>query len=131
LSQKVTTRKSSRRKYANGHPSPAWPGTGWANTEFRTYKFTESVDDDDLYGRKIEGDNASILETVESRKRRDKYGEPPPRELQKQFFVQAMTGWENQVLSIMENEAAKRTLEVTVDDEKVAPEEVEVTGVTV
>lgn len=123
---KVTTRKPSRRKYANGHPSPAWPGTGWANTEFRTYTFTDSVDDDDLYGRKIDSDNASILETAESRKRRGKSGEPVPRELQKQFFVQAMTGWENQVLHLLEKEAAKRTLEVTTDNEKITAEEAEV-----
>ncbi|KAM5436470.1 hypothetical protein MferCBS31731_005748 [Microsporum ferrugineum] len=74
-----------------------YQGTGWANTEFRTFEFTDSTDTDDLYGNKIDGDNASIRETVDSRKRRGKAAaEPPSREMQKQFFVQAITGWENQ-----------------------------------
>lgn len=96
--KKVTELKPSASNYTNVRPSPTYPGTGWANTEFRTYEFTDSVDDDDLYGRKIGGDNASILETSDSRKRRGQSGDAPPRSLQKQFFAQAMTGWENQQL---------------------------------
>ncbi|EFQ96778.1 phosphoglycerate mutase [Nannizzia gypsea CBS 118893] len=93
----VTKKPPSPNKYANGRPSPKWPGTGWANTEFRTFHFTDSADTDDLYGIKIDGDNASIRESVDSRKRRGKtVAEPPSREMQKQFFHQAMTGWETQ-----------------------------------
>ncbi|KAF3484348.1 uncharacterized protein GIQ15_03672 [Arthroderma uncinatum] len=94
----VTKKKPSPKNYTNVRPSPTYPGTGWANTEFRTYEFTDTVDEDDLYGNKVGLDNATIRETIDSRKRRGKSVlEPPTRDMQKQFFVQAMTGWENQV----------------------------------
>lgn len=81
-----------------------WPGTGWANTEFRTFHFTEEVHEEDLYGNKIECDNASIMEPIESRKRRGKADPPAPRHMQKQYFIQAMTAWENQIVQNAANE---------------------------
>ncbi|EGE06813.1 phosphoglycerate mutase [Trichophyton equinum CBS 127.97] len=103
----VTKKQPSPNNYANGRPSPKWPGTGWANTEFRTFHFTDSADTDDLYGNKIDGDNASIRETADSRKRRGKtVAEPPSREMQKEFFLQAITGWETQTAEAL---AADRT----------------------
>ncbi|EEP76259.1 conserved hypothetical protein [Uncinocarpus reesii 1704] len=107
---KVTKKKPSPNNYTNVRPSPVWPGTGWANTEFRTYEFTSTIHDDDLYGHKIDGDNASIMETVDSRKRRGRAGEPAPRELQKQFFIQAMTGWENQIIQNAAKEYEKEEI---------------------
>lgn len=104
---KVTKKQPSPNNYANGRPSPKWPGTGWANTEFRTFHFTDSADTDDLYGNKIDGDNASIRETPDSRKRRGKtVAEPPSREMQKEFFLQAIAGWETQAAEAL---AADRT----------------------
>ncbi|EEQ83626.2 phosphoglycerate mutase [Blastomyces dermatitidis ER-3] len=88
--------------------STLYQGTGWRNTEYRTYTFAASVDQDDLYGRPVDGDNASIIETRESRTRRGRPAEAPSRDLQKQFFVQAMTGWENQILEFAKQEAAKK-----------------------
>ncbi|KAF3898386.1 Phosphoglycerate mutase [Trichophyton interdigitale] len=103
----VTKKQPSPNNYANGRPSPKWPGTGWANTEFRTFHFTDSADTDDLYGNKIDGDNASIRETADSKKRRGKtVAEPPSREMQKEFFLQAITGWETQTAEAL---AADRT----------------------
>ncbi|KAK2735014.1 hypothetical protein FQN57_001390 [Myotisia sp. PD_48] len=81
--------------------STLYQGTGWANTEFRTYHFTDAVHDDDLLGNKHGVDNASVVETMDSRKRRGGTSNPPPpppREMQKEFFTQAMAGWENQIL---------------------------------
>ncbi|KAK2871843.1 hypothetical protein FQN49_002768 [Arthroderma sp. PD_2] len=98
--------------------STLYQGTGWANTEYRTYEFTDTIDQDDLYGNKLNSDNASIRETVESRKRRGKSAvEPPTREMQKQFFIQAMTGWENQVAQALAKDQGmnekEEALEVT------------------
>ncbi|KAL1960115.1 hypothetical protein VTO42DRAFT_287 [Malbranchea cinnamomea] len=108
--------------------STLYEGTGWANTEFRTYEFRDSVDDDDLFGNEVGGDNASIVETSDSRKRRGVSGEAPSRELQKQFFVQAITGWENQMLQNMQNlehEAAqkKQTVDIVASGDKVQVED--------
>jgi hypothetical protein len=129
---KVTTVQSSEKwRVANHGRSPTFPGTGWANTEFRIFEFRDSVDDDDLYGTKHGGDNASIVETVESRKRRGRPGEPPSRDLQKAFFQQAMAGWENQLIEDAQREAqavqeAAEAVADGVDGENVVTEEVEV-----
>ncbi|KMP01098.1 hypothetical protein CIHG_01389 [Coccidioides immitis H538.4] len=106
----VTKKKPSPNNYTNLRPSPVWPGTGWANTEFRTYEFTAVIHDDDLYGHKIDGDNASIMETIDSRKRRGRAEAPAPRDLQKQFFVQAMRGWENQLIQNSVDEKEKEEI---------------------
>ncbi|EEH47547.2 uncharacterized protein PADG_03631 [Paracoccidioides brasiliensis Pb18] len=103
----VTKRKPSPNNYTNVRPSPTYPGTGWRNTEYRTYTFSDLVHQDDLYGRPLGGDNATIQETPESRLRRGKSPEVPPRALRKQFFIQAMKGWENQVLDWAKQEETK------------------------
>jgi len=62
------------------------PGTGWANTEFRSYQFTDESTEDD-----------SMIETAESRKRRGKEGEAQPsKEEQQRLFKQGMQGWDDQ-----------------------------------
>ena len=84
----------------------ATPGTGWANTEYRSYTFEA---DDDI--------NAGIRETVESRKRRGKTGRQPSRTEQRHLFETAMIQWEHQGMQIgakvawrdeMENEIEER-----------------------
>lgn len=87
--------------------STLYQGTGWANTEFRTYQFTDAIDKEDLYGLPLDGDNASLVELLDSRKRRGVPGEPGSREQQKQFFVQAMTGWEEQLAQSGEKKEVK------------------------
>lgn len=47
----------------------------------------------------------------------------PSRDLQKQFFVQAMTGWENQILEFAKQEAAKKGA-ATVEFEEKAGEKI-------
>ncbi|OJD09453.1 hypothetical protein ACJ73_10301 [Blastomyces percursus] len=115
--------KPSPNNYTNIRPSPTYPGTGWRNTEYRTYTFADSVDQDDLCGRPVDGDNASIVETRESRTRRGRPAEAPSRDLQKEFYVQAMTGWENQILEFAKQEAAKKVV-TAVDIEEKAGEKV-------
>ena len=61
------------------------PGTGWANTEYRSFAFEAN---DDV--------NAGIRETAESRKRRGKTGRQPSRAEQRHMFETAMQQWENQ-----------------------------------
>ncbi|KAK2794036.1 hypothetical protein FQN51_000945 [Onygenales sp. PD_10] len=102
--------------------STLYTGTGWRNTEFRTYTFSDSIDSDDLYSRPVEGDNATIVETVESRTRRGREGEPPSRDSQKEFFVQAMRGWEDQLVGAAKKEAEKEKLDL-VDGEKVVAQD--------
>ncbi|WEW58110.1 hypothetical protein PRK78_003577 [Emydomyces testavorans] len=115
----VTKKKPSPSNYTNLRPSPVWPGTGWANTEFRTYEFTEEIHEDDLYGQKIDGDNASIIEIIDSRRRRGKAEPPAPRELQKKFFVLAMMVWKNQLIqnaaAEQEEEEIKQTQHIQMD----------------
>ena len=60
-------------------------GTGWENTEYRSYTF-EANDDMD----------ASIQETAESRKRRGKTGMQPSRVEQWRLFEMAMQQWEDE-----------------------------------
>jgi hypothetical protein len=65
------------------------PGTGWANTEYRSYIFEAN---DDI--------NAGIRETVESRRRRGKTGRQPSRAEQRHMFEAAMKQWELQGMQI-------------------------------
>lgn len=84
-------------------------GTGWSNTEYRTYRFTDTVDTEDLEGYTVDGDNASIVETLDSRQRRGKEGPVPSREQQKTFYKLGIQGWDDQglQLSVAERESAK------------------------
>lgn len=84
-------------------------GTGWTNTEYRTFAFCDEFHKDDLEGYEIEGDNASLKETVESRHRRGKNALHPTREQQKTLYKLGTQGWGEQglQLSTAEREAAK------------------------
>lgn len=84
-------------------------GTGWTNTEYRTFEFTGEDHKDDLEGYDIEGDNATMKETLESRHRRGKNGGTPGREQQRSLYKLGTQGWDNQglQLSTAEREAAK------------------------
>ncbi|KAL4804471.1 histidine phosphatase superfamily [Aspergillus unguis] len=89
--------------------SSQFQGTGWVNTEYRTYEFADRVDLDDLEGEKLDSDNASLVETLESRERRGKKGPMADREQQKKLYKQGVDGWNAQglQLSTAEREAAK------------------------
>lgn len=70
-------------------------GTGWINTEFRTYEF-ESMANGHAQ-RCHEGPNdIRLKETVESRRRRGKSDLPPSREQQKELCEQVLDGWAKQ-----------------------------------
>lgn len=72
-------------------------GTGWVNTEYRTYTFTDQVYDD-LGGIDLQGRNASLVETEESRGRRGKPRNAPTREEQRTLYKQGFEGWAAQGL---------------------------------
>lgn len=84
-------------------------GTGWTNTEYRTYTFSKEDHKDDLEGNVLDGDNASLVETIESRQRRGKKGPTPDREEQKSLYRLGTQGWDEQGLqmSTAERDAAK------------------------
>lgn len=85
------------------------PGTGWLNTEYRTYKFSDTVDTEDIEGQKLSGDDATIIETPESRTRRGKTAAAPSRDEQKVYYKKGIDGWDAQGLqpSQKERKAAK------------------------
>nr|ACA34722.1 CtnF [Monascus aurantiacus] len=89
--------------------SSEYQGTGWANTEFRTFEFADVEHKDDLEGYGLDGDNATLIETVESRRRRGKDGTTPSREQQKVLYKLGVQGWDNQglALSVAEREKTK------------------------
>ena len=58
-------------------------GTGWANTEFRSYQFTEEPDD-----------NASIIETAFSRELRHGTEKPLSKTEQMELREAAHKSWE-------------------------------------
>ncbi|PLB41382.1 uncharacterized protein BDW47DRAFT_100038 [Aspergillus candidus] len=91
-------------------------GTAWVNTEYRTYTFSSNEDTEDLEGRAIDGDNATMVETSESRQRRGKEDPMPGREEQKKLFLQGKQRWDEQglQLSTAEREAAKAKSEKEV-----------------
>jgi hypothetical protein len=84
-------------------------GTGWVNTEYRTYSFTDEAHNEDLEGQPLDGDNATLTETLESRQRRGKDGPMPGREKQKALYKLGTQGWDDQGLqmSTADREAAK------------------------
>ncbi|KAJ5379469.1 phosphoglycerate mutase-like protein [Penicillium cosmopolitanum] len=65
-------------------------GTGWANTELRTYEFVPQKEDPE------NNDNASIQETMESRQRRGKYDSRPTPDYQKGLYTVMLQAWEEQ-----------------------------------
>lgn len=92
--------------------SYVWTGTGWANTEYRTFEFSDEVHTDDLEGYKLlDGDNATLVETAESRLRRGKDEPALTRERQRILYKLGMQGWDDQglQLSTAEREQAKVT----------------------
>lgn len=86
-----------------------YSGTGWVNTEYRTYAFSDRVDLDDLEDHRLDSDNASLVETLESRQGRGKKGPMAERDQQKIFYREGVEGWNAQglQLSTAEREAAK------------------------
>lgn len=89
--------------------SSQFQGTGWKNTEYRTFAFTDEEHKDDLEGYPLDGDNATLTETLESRKRRGKAGPTPSRDQQKTLYQIGTQGWDDQglQLSTAERESAK------------------------
>ncbi|GAM34383.1 hypothetical protein TCE0_015r01931 [Talaromyces pinophilus] len=87
-----------------------YQGTGWVNTEYRTYKFSDSIDTEDIEGNKVEGgDDFTIIETPESRERRGKPAQAPSRAEEKVLYRKGIDGWEAQGLqpSSKERETGK------------------------
>lgn len=82
----------------------SWLGTGWTNTEYRTFQFCDEQHNDDLEGYEVEGDNASLMETLESRHRRGKNGTHPTREQQKTLYKLGTQGWDEQGLQLSTTE---------------------------
>lgn len=66
-------------------------GTGWENCECRTYTFESDFTADN-------DDQAYLLETMESRKRRGKEYPMHAHEKQKELFLASMQAWEDQGL---------------------------------
>ena len=66
-------------------------GTGWENTEYRTYNFEHDFSSN--------SDNeAYLLESAESRKRRGVEHPPPNHDIQREIYHKMMQGWEDQGL---------------------------------
>ncbi|KAJ5928985.1 phosphoglycerate mutase family protein [Penicillium verhagenii] len=74
-----------------------YQGTGWSNTEFRSYTFSQEDHRDDLEGRALDGGNATLVETIESRERRGKPGPTPDREEQKKLYQLGTQSWNDQL----------------------------------
>lgn len=89
---------------------PLLSGTGWVNTEYRTYEFAEKIDSEDIEGNAVEeGDDLTIVETPASRTRRGKPAQAPSRAEQKVLYRHGLEGWEKQGLqpSLKEGEGGK------------------------
>jgi broad specificity phosphatase PhoE len=67
-----------------------YPGTGWFNCEARTYVYAEDVMSDD--------EDASLVETTESRQKRGLTHPMGSKAEQVRLFEEAMSGWERQGL---------------------------------
>lgn len=83
-----------------------YQGTGWSNTEFRSYTFSDEEHNTDLEGHALNGDNATLVETVDSRQRRGKVGPIPDRAQQKKLYQLGTQSW-NEQLSPEEQDSAK------------------------
>ncbi|GAQ07111.1 probable phosphatase SPAC513.02 [Aspergillus lentulus] len=101
--------------------SSHYQGTGWSNTEYRSFVFSDETHKDDLEGYPLDGDNATMVETVESRHRRGKDGPMLDRERQKTLYKLGTQGWDDQGLQLSTAEREQTTV----------PEGKEVEGVRV
>lgn len=96
------------------------PGTGWANTEYRSFNFA------DLYGpstktngndhanniHPVDYENASFIETEQSRNRRGKVEPQHPREVQQELYRSVTQGWEEQASKLAEEDSDNEEEEI-------------------
>lgn len=69
-------------------------GTGWTNAEYRTFKFSDTLHKEDLEGKPLEdSDDATLVETPESRQRRGQTPEPPSREEMRALYRKGLEEW--------------------------------------
>ncbi|KAI9046308.1 uncharacterized protein KD926_004146 [Aspergillus affinis] len=80
--------------------SSQYQGTGWLNTEFRDYVFSPEFHTEDLDGKILAGDNASLVETVDSRARRGKDGPMAGRRRQSTLYKLGTQDWDAQGLQL-------------------------------
>ncbi|KAA8644257.1 uncharacterized protein ATNIH1004_008456 [Aspergillus tanneri] len=80
--------------------SSQYRGTGWLNTEYRTYIFSPEFHTEDLDGNTLDGDNASLVETAESRARRGKEGPMVGRRRQSTLYKLGTHEWDEQGLQL-------------------------------
>lgn len=108
-------------------PPPAFPGTGWSNTEYRSFRFLDESDADsrEVSSAEIEAD-APLIEIEESRKRRGKTTPVPKRKEQQKLYEAALQGWEDIGLQNPGKMGQKEDL-----GEKKVPEGKEINGVRV
>ncbi|KAL1976225.1 hypothetical protein VTN31DRAFT_2507 [Thermomyces dupontii] len=72
----------------------AYQGTGWTNAEYRTFKFSDTLHKEDLEGKPLEdSDDATLVETPESRQRRGQTPEPPSREEMRALYRKGLEEW--------------------------------------
>lgn len=90
--------------------STAIPGTGWANTEYRSFNFVHLHGNSTTTNESGAINNAhtddyehtTFRETEESRSRRGKVEPQHGREVQQELFRTATQGWEDQATKITE-----------------------------
>ncbi|KAH8705071.1 histidine phosphatase superfamily [Talaromyces proteolyticus] len=95
--------------------SSLYQGTGWRNTEYRTYHFSDKIDFEDINGEKLNGDDATIIEIPESRTRRGKSPEAPSREEQKANYKKGLDGWNAQGLQPSQKERGTANVSAGVE----------------
>lgn len=99
------TAVNTRVGHLSFQPSSLWAvlielGTGWLNTEFREYVFSLEFHTEDLDGKALEGDNATLVETVDSRARRGKEGPMAGRRRQSTLYRRGTQDWDEQGLQL-------------------------------
>ena len=77
-----------------------YTGTGWKNTEYRTYTFSCETHQDNWKGYSPEHDNATLIETSESREFRGKEGPAldAKSETQQHLYEQYVQGRDHGVI---------------------------------
>ncbi|KAH1691129.1 hypothetical protein KXV95_005950 [Aspergillus fumigatus] len=90
--------------------SSLYQGTGWGNTEYRSFVFSDETHKDDLEGHPLDGDNATMVETMESRHRRGKDGPMLDRERQRTLYKLGTQGWDDQGLQLSTAEREHATV---------------------